>query len=98
MNFKLDEIAPPLHPLFQGGGVVGLDDLVAASKLGIDPACDVREPIRSKPPKLAKPFVDRLCVAVAKALDHHVGVAAHCDAQVGALLNAPTPFAFTLPN
>ena len=90
MDFELDEIAPLVHPLSQESGIVRLHDLVTASELGIDPACYVREAIWSKPATLAKSLVDRLGIAVAKALNHHVLEATHSDAHAYDLRNALT--------
>src|SRR5204863_8957675 len=70
-DLELDEVAPAQDPLLEQARVVALHQLEAAVEARLDPAADVREPVRRAASVLPEPPVHRLGVTVLEALDHH---------------------------
>src|SRR5438105_1096851 len=72
MHLEINDVAPVSDPFVEECRIACLHDLVAAVKVHVDPAGDVREAVWYQTPMVSKSPIDGDRIAILDVLDHQI--------------------------
>ncbi len=72
MYLEIYKVAPVSHPVIEQLGIMSFHQLIAAPKLGIDPARQVQQSLRRHPAVITKAAIYGHGVVILEVLDYHV--------------------------